>query len=120
MQKRTWFNDGQAVKTPLEAGALNAVEQDLWGALMQSAADPSMLFAGSVVRTAAGAPVSATITWPDGVTGTYSGTASVDFPGAIDAYTLTRAAEPFVTFTQPAVTRTARGAVSNRPPITIS
>jgi len=120
VQKRTWIDDGQVIRTPLAADPLNSLEQDLWDALMQSAADPAMLFTGAVVRTPAGAPVSATITWPDGAPGVYSGTASLDFPGAVDAYTLTRAAEPFLTFTQPAVTRTPRGAVSNRPPITIS
>ena len=119
MPKRIW-NDGVLGNTPLKAATLNELEQDLETALLQLARDPSQLFSGSVTRDAAGAATSATVEWPDGVAGTYSGTASEAFPGAVDAYTVTRTGTPVLTFTQPAVTRNAAGQVTNRPPITVS
>jgi hypothetical protein len=119
MPKRNWV-DGPLGNTPLKAAALNALEADLEAALLQLARDPSQLFSGAVTRDAAGAATSATVEWPDGVSGTYSGTASADFPGAVDSYTVTRTGTPVLTFTQPAVTRDAAGYVTNRPPITVS
>ena len=120
MPKRNWA-DGAVGNTPLNAARLNQMEEDLEAALLQLARDPSQLFAGAVTNNADGAPISAVIEWPDGVTGTYSGTASVSFPGSVSAYTITRAGSPTVTFTQPAVTRDlATGAITNRPPITVS
>lgn len=120
MPKRIW-NDGVLGNTPLSAARLNQLETDLEAALLQLARDPSQLFAGAVTNDGNGAPISAVVEWPDGVTGTYSGTASIPFPGSVSAYTVTRAGSPTVTFTQPAVTRDATtGAVTNRPPITVT
>lgn len=119
MPKRQW-TDGVLGNTPLNAARLNQLESDLEAALLQLARDPSQLFSGAVTRDAAGAAVSATIEWPDGVSGQYSGTASEDFPGAVDSYTVTRTGTPVLTFTQPAVTRNGAGQVTNRPPITVS
>ena len=120
MAKRTW-NDGVLGNTPLSAARLTALEDDLEAALLQLARDPSQLFAGAVTNDSNGAPVSAVVEWPDGVTGTYAGTASVSFPGSVSAYTITRVGAPTVTFTQPAVTRDpTTGAVTNRPPIIVS
>ncbi|QFG09572.1 hypothetical protein HYQ00_gp28 [Arthrobacter phage TripleJ] len=119
MPKRNWV-DGVLGNTPLNAARLNDLEEDLEAALLQLARDPSQLFTGTVTRDGDGAATSATIEWPDGVAGIYSGTASSEFPGAIDAYTLTRTGSPVLTFTQPAVTRDAAGNVTNRPPITVS
>lgn len=119
MSKRNWAN-GILGNTPLDAARLNELEADLEAAMLQLARDPSQLFAGSVTRDAGGAATSATVTWPDGAAGVYSGTASTTFPGAVDAYTVTRTGSPTVTFTQPAVTRNAAGHVTNRPPITVS
>ncbi|AYN58650.1 hypothetical protein QEO74_gp41 [Arthrobacter phage Nandita] len=119
MPKRHW-NDGALGNTPLKADALNELEEDLEAALLQLARDPGQLFAGTVTRDAAGAPVSATVAWPDGVGGVYSGEASPDFPGAVDSYTVTRTGTPVLTFAQPAVTRDTSGLVVNRPPITVS
>jgi hypothetical protein len=119
MPKRNWA-DGAPGNTPLNAARLNQLEADLESALLQLARDPSQLFSGSVARDASGAAVSATVEWPDGAAGVYSGTASETFPGAVDAYTVTRTGSPTVTFTQPAVTRNAAGHVTNRPPITVS
>lgn len=119
LQKRIW-NDGVLGGTALEKARLDPLEQDLIKALTQLARDPSQLFSGSVTPDGSGAPVSAVVEWPDGVTGTYSGTASATFPGSVDAYTVTRAGAPTVTFTQPAVTRNASGYITNRPPITVT
>jgi len=110
-----------SINTPLSAARMNDRDALLEQALVQLARDPSQLFAGAVTSDANGAAVSAVIEWPDGVTGTYAGTASVSFPGSVSAYTVTRAGSPTVTFTQPAVTRDpTTGAVTNRPPITVS
>jgi hypothetical protein len=119
MTKRNWV-DGAFGNTPLNAARLNALEDDLQAALVQLARDPSQLFSGAVTRDAGGAPVSAAVTWPDGAAGIYSGTASTAFPGAVDAYTVTRTGTPVVTYTQPAVTRDTAGNITNRPPITVS
>jgi hypothetical protein len=120
MAKRNW-TDGVLGNTPLSAARLNQLETDLDAALLQLARDPSQLFAGSVTYDSNGAAISAVIEWPDGVSGTYSGTASVSFPGSVSAYTITRAGSPTVTFTQPAVTRdSTTGQITNRPPITVT
>jgi hypothetical protein len=119
MPKRHW-NDGSLGNTPLNAARLNDLEDDLEAALLQLARDPSQLFSGTVTRDADGAATAAIVKWPDGVAGVYAGTASTEIPGAVDAYTVTRAESPTVTFTQPAVTRDAAGFVTNRPPITVS
>jgi len=120
MPKRDWA-DGALGNTPLSAARLQSLENDLEAALLQLARDPSQLFAGAVTYDVNGAATSAVIEWPDGVTGTYAGTASVSFPGSVSAYTITRAGSPTVTFTQPAVTRDATtGNVTNRPPIIVS
>lgn len=119
MAKRTW-TDGVIGNTPLSASRLNDLEDDLEGALLALARTPEALFAGSVTVNGDGAPTSATVAWPDGVAGVYSGTASTSFPGAVDAYTITRVGTPTTTYTQPMVTRNGSGAITNRPAITVS
>ena len=120
MPTRNWA-DGVLGNTPLSAARLNDLEADLEAALLQLARDPSQLFAGAVMYNGDGAPTSAVVEWPDGVTGTYSGTASGSFPGSINSYTVTRVGSPTVTFTQPTVTRDpATGLITNRPAITVS
>ena len=75
----------------------------------------------SGTRDANGALTSATIKWPDGVSGVFTAdTLSTAFPGAIDAWHATYAGTPAKTVTQPAVTRDANGAVTVQPAITIS
>lgn len=119
MPKRNWV-DGATGNTPLNASRLNALEADLDAALTALAADPSLLFSGAVTRNGNGVPTSASVLWPGGVAGVYSGTASTVFVTAVDSYTVTRAGTPTKTYTQPAVTRDAGGQISNRPPITVS
>lgn len=120
-RKRTWAN-GATGNTPLNAERLNSLEDDVDAALVQAAADPSALFAGAVMVDANGAPISAVVEWPDGINGTYAGTASASWPGSISAYTITRTLPGETkTYTQPAVTRDGTtGAITNRPPITVS
>lgn len=121
MPKRFWAN-GQAGNTPLDADRMNALESDLDAALAALARDPESLFAGAVTYDSNGAPTSAVVVWPGGEDGTYSGTPSVNFPGSISAYTITRVTNAgTVTYTQPAVTRDATtGNITNRPPLTVS
>lgn len=119
MPKRNWV-DGATGNTPLNAARLNALETDLDAALTALAADPSLLFSGAVTRDANKVATSASVLWPDGVAGVYSGTASTTFTTAVDSYTVTRAGTPTKTYTQPAVTRDAAGNITNRPPITVS
>lgn len=90
-----------------------------WAAAMnmQLARTPEALLAGVVTRDAGGAPLSASVEWPDGVTGTFTGTPSPTFAGALDSYTITHGTK---TYTQPIVTRNASGAITNQPAIVLS
>ena len=119
MRRRTWAN-GVLGNTPLEEDRLNDVEEDLGAALLSLGANPPMLFSGAVTVDTNGAPISASVKWPDGTVGVYSGTASTEFPGAVDAYTVTYAGTPTLTITQPAVTRNPSGHVTNSPALTIT
>lgn len=119
LQRRVW-NNGQLGNTALEKARLDPLEQDVARALYALARDPEALFAGAVTRNTDNAPTSAVVEWPDGKTGTYSGTASTEFPGSIDSYAITWAGPVTVTFTQPAVTRNTAGHITNRPPITVT
>ena len=87
------------------------------GLYLAWAADPSRLWTGTVTRDAGGAATAAAILWPDGITGTYAGTASATFAGAVDSYTLTHGT---TTYIQPAVTRDAAGNITNQPAITVT
>jgi len=119
--KRNWA-DGVLGNTPLNAKRLNQLESDLSAALAALARDPESLFAGAVQYDANGAPVSAVVKWPDGIDGTYAGTASVSFPGSVSAYTITRVLNGnTVTYTQPSITRDGvTGNVTNRPEIVVT
>jgi len=80
------------------------------------ARDPESLMVGDRTLTN-GAITASAVTWPDGVTGTYTGTPSTAFPGSIDAYTITH---DTTTYTQPAVTRDTNGNITNQPAIVVS
>jgi hypothetical protein len=74
----------------------------------------------SATRDSNGAIISANIVWPDGAAGVFTtDSASVLFPGAIDAWHATYLATVTKTVTQPAVTRDVDGAVIVQPAITI-
>lgn len=119
MAKRNWA-DGVIGNTPLDASRLNDLEDDLEDAMLALARNPDALFSGSITRDSNGAPTSAQVKWPDGVSGTYSGAASVTWPGSINSYTITRVGTPTKTFTQPTVTRDSNGAITTRPAITVT
>ena len=85
---------------------------------LQLARTPEAIIVGTITRDANQAPTSAGVVWPDGKTGTYTGTPSATFPGAIDSYTVTYGTTR--TYTQPAVTRNASGNITTQPAITIS
>lgn len=118
MTKRNWA-DGVLGNTPLSAARLNQLEADLEAALIALARDPESLWAGAVQYDANNAPTSAAVQWPGGYSGNYAGTPSVNFPGSISAYTITRITNDGTeTYTQPAITRdSVTGNVTNRPPI---
>lgn len=85
------------------------------------AADPALLIFGEVVRDVDGAVMAAGVIWPDGTLGAFSATAvSASLPGAVDSYTITYGAPVVRTYTQPAVTRDADGAVIDRPTLVVS
>ncbi|QAY16081.1 hypothetical protein SEA_ELESAR_29 [Arthrobacter phage Elesar] len=102
-------------------GETNAVNLDgQYARYAQLARTPEAIIAGTVTRDAAGAITSAAVVWPDGTPGTFTGTPSAAFPGALDSYAITYG-DPLVrTYTQPAVTRDAAGAITNQPAISIS
>lgn len=76
----------------------------------------------SSTRNIDDAITTATVKWPDGATGVFTSTElSTEFPGAIDAYTVTyEKGDISYTLTQPAVTRNASGAVTAQPDIIIT
>ena len=119
MKLGDWLN-GVLGNTPLEASRLNFRDAVLLSTLLQFGADPSALWTDTVTRDANGCPTSATVTWPDGTAGVYSGTASTTFPATVDAYTITYSSSPTLTVTQAAVTRDANGKITNRPALTIA
>lgn len=107
--------------TPLNAARLNLRDTNIDYALRQLAREPDLLFVGTVTRDGNNCATSANVVWPDGATGVYSATTvSGSFPGAVDAYTITKVGSPTVTYTQPAVTRNGSGYITNRPAIVVS
>lgn len=90
-------------------------------ALVQLAANPDQIAVGTITRASSGAATSFGVVWPDGATGTFTGTESTGFPGAIDSYTVTHVLSGVTTtYTQPALTRDSSGAVTARPAIVVS
>ena len=78
---------------------------------------PELLIVGGITYTN-GAPTSAAVAWPDGTTGTFTGTPSATFPGSLDSYTITYGTTR--TYTQPTVTRDGSGNITNQPAIVLS
>lgn len=83
------------------------------------AREPEMLWVGTITYDGDGAPISADVEWPDGDTGTYTAdVVSVDFPGSVDEYHITKATH---TYTQPLVTRDpATGEITDLPAIVVT
>lgn len=86
-----------------------------------AAAVPALAFT-TVTRNSAGAATSATATWPDGTTGTWTADVlSAAFAGAVDAYHVTYGVTYGArTVTQPQVTRDSSGAVTVQPALTVT
>ncbi len=101
--------------------AIGAVRSGTYVQYIALAGDPDLLITGAITRDANDAATSAPVTWPDGTPGVYTATTvSAAFPGAVDAYTVTYGSPATRTYTQPAVTRNANGAVTTRPAITVA
>lgn len=91
-----------------------------YASLARLAWNPDLLVVGTITRDANGAATGSAVRWPDGSDGTYAGIPSLGTPGAVDAYTITyEGPDGTVTYTQPAVTRDASGAVTARPEMTV-
>lgn len=74
-------------------------------------------------RTVTDALNTASVTWPDGATGTYAlTTESTAFPGYVDAYVMTYklGSAALKTMTQAALTRNATGGILVRPAVVFS
>lgn len=116
-------SDGSTLVVPLaDLGDIEAVKSALSGTYAGDAELAALLdpiIVGAITRDADGAALTAGVVWPDGTAGVYTATSvSEDFPGAVDAYTVTK---PPLTFTQPAVTRDpTSGAVTIRPAMTVA
>jgi hypothetical protein len=98
-----------------------ALVSQLTDVMAQLAAAPDQMASGTITRSASGAATSFAVLWPDGATGTFTGTESTSVSGAIDAYTVTKVTGSVtVTYTQPALTRDVGGNVTSRPDMTVS
>lgn len=107
-----------AALTAAIAGKQDAIPPGTYAGDAELAALLDPLIVGVITRDANGAATSAGVVWPDGTAGVYTATTvSTAFPGAVDAYTVTK---PPLTYTQSAVTRDANGAVTNRPAMTVA
>lgn len=85
----------------------------------QLARTPEALISGPVTRDANGTPLSAAVIWPDGTAGIFTGVPSAVL-GALDGWSITYGSPLVRTYTQPAVTRNASGAISDQPANTIT
>ncbi|OZD03901.1 hypothetical protein CH275_16045 [Rhodococcus sp. 06-235-1A] len=87
----------------------------------RAAKNPDEIAVGAITRSANGAATGFSVVWDDGATGVFVGTESTTTPGAIDSYTVTHVLGGVTTtYTQPALTRNASGAVTARPAMTVS
>jgi hypothetical protein len=111
------LTDPATARTNLGIGSgSNNIGSDTW--LRANTAAQAFSALSGVTRDSNSALLSATVTWPDGTTGTWTtDTVSTDFPGAIDAYHVTYGSK---TVTQSAVTRDGSGAVTTQPALTVS
>jgi len=110
-----------AARVAANAAHVAAADPHPYVRYLQAAMNPDLLIVGAITRDANGAATSAPVVWPDGTAGTYTATTvSPAHPGAVDAYTVTYGSPVTSTYTQPAVTRDASGAVTTRPGMTVA
>lgn len=107
---------------PIEGGGLTEEVADTrYAPVSRAAKNPDEIAVGAVTRSANGAATGFGVVWDDGATGVFVGTESTSTPGAIDSYTVTHVLGGVTTtYTQPALTRNASGAVTARPAMTVS
>lgn len=74
----------------------------------------------NITRDGDDVPTTATVKWPDGVSGTFTCTLKNDTFLTIDAFTVTYSGTPSWTVTQAAVTRNGNGAVTVKPALTVA
>lgn len=111
----------QWLTLPASEGMTEADADARYAPVSGLAANPDQMAVGAITRSANGAATGFGVVWPDGATGVFAGTESVSTPGAIDSYTVTHVlAGVTTTYTQPALTRNASGAVTARPAMTVS
>jgi hypothetical protein len=87
--------------------------------LLAAAADPATMFVGEIKHSADGAPVAASVVWPDGATGFFTGHESQRVSGALDGYEISYMGSVNHVYVQPPVARDDAGNVVNRPAIRI-
>lgn len=98
-----------------------AVGNGSYAPVSRAAKNPDEIAVGAITRSANGAATGFSVVWDDGATGVFVGTESTTTPGAIDSYTVTHVLGGVTTtYTQPALTRDANGAVTARPAMTVS
>lgn len=101
---------------------VNALSDRSFARFKQLARTPEAIIVGAITRDANGAATTAPVEWPDGADGVYVATElSEDFPGAVDAYYITKVGSNPATFTQGTVTRDpVTGAVTYVPEIVVT
>lgn len=109
-----WAGAGQGISQAYADGS--------YASFKTIAGNPDELIFGTITRNASGTATSAPVVWPDGSPGTYTATTlSATFPGAVDAYTITKVTSGVtLTYTQALISRDATGAVTTRPAITVA
>lgn len=105
----------------LGGGISKEEADDRYAPVSRAAKNPDEIAVGAITRSANGAATGFGVKWDDGATGVFVGTESTTTPGAIDSYTVTHVLGGVTTtYTQPALTRDANGAVTARPAMTVS
>jgi hypothetical protein len=109
------------VRTELDGKLSKGEAANSYAPVSRAAKNPDEIAVGAITRSANGAATGFGVVWDDGATGVFVGTESPTTPGAIDSYTVTHVLGGVATtYTQPALTRNAAGAVTARPAMTVS
>ena len=110
-----------AVREKVENALTQEQADTHYAPVSRAAKNPDEIAVGAITRSASGAATSFGVVWDDGATGVFTGTESTSTPGAIDSYTVTHVLGGVTTtYTQPALTPNASGAVTARPAMTVS
>lgn len=113
--------DGSGLDQTAVDARIETVGDTRYAPVSRAAKNPDEIAVGAITRSANGAATGFGVVWDDGATGVFVGTESSTTPGAIDSYTVTHVLGGVTTtYTQPALTRNANGAVTARPAMTVS